>query len=1246
MNTSPSVKSDIPDFLAGGGELGKLIREFDWGSTPLGPVSQWPKSLRTCIQIMLTSRQPYWIGWGGDLIKLYNDPYKAIVGGKHPWALGKPASVVWSEIWHDIEPLLTKAIVLNEGSYVESQLLIMERNGYPEETYYTFSYTPVAGDDGGIGGMICANTDDTQKILVERQLKTLSDLGKAFTEAKTNEEVYKSTISSLSRNKNDFPFTVFYELNGTTARLVSQSEMGATKFPESFGLDESIEMSPGILSALYERKPNLISAFTNYGDLPKGAWHISPQQMIVLPIAQRGQADPYGFLLIGKNPFRLFDEKYCNFFELIGDQLAISLTEVHAIEEERRRLEALAEIDRAKTTFFSNISHEFRTPLTLMLSPIESVLEDDNLTERQRHDLEISRRNTVRLQKLVNTLLDFSRIEAGKMSVHFELVDVVKLTEDLTSSFRSAIENAGIKYEVVLADKPILTAVDVNMWEKIVLNLISNAFKYTKGGSITVRISSDINKLILEVGDTGVGISDGDQSKIFDRFYRVNNSEGRSQEGTGIGLSLVRELVHLHQGEISVISKLGDGSKFTVRIPLKRRIDVEQNVSSEERKSGQRAFIEEVASWVENKSKADKADFPTENKTGRAKVLVADDNADMRDYITRLLSHDFDVTSETNGEDAYNGAAEKLPDLIVSDIMMPKLDGFGLLKKLKSNFQTRNIPVIFVSARAGEEAKVEGIQAGADDYLVKPFSARELVARVSNQIAISKTRRESEKQFFNLFLQSPAHIHVMRGPDHVFEFFHPLAKAFTGGKDFTGMSIRKALPEIDGQGYFEMLDEVYREGKSFNLKESKALLRNENGDLDEFYFNITYLPWRDADGNILGVLQFSFDVTQQAKARMVIEEAEYKLQNAVELADLGTWDIDLKTNKVTYSKQIAEWWGMSGEVAELERFLAGMHPDDREKTTQLIKDAVENTGTYEAEFRLVYPNQDQQRHILSNGKVFYDAQNNPSRMIGIARDLTLEKMAKDELERLVNLRTKELNEINDELYRSNEDLRQFAYIASHDLQEPLRKIQTFSDLTKANIDNVARASLYLDKIDHSASRMSSLIKDVLTYSQANRRETLTEMVDVNMIIENVKSDFELVIERKNAVIHADHIPAIKGNRLQIHQVFSNLISNAMKFSEKVPVITIRYSVANRSNGEDGNSIFHLITVSDNGIGFEPEYAEQIFNLFSRLHNRKDYGGTGIGLALCRKIVENHGGMIYAESEKDKGSTFKIYLPIN
>jgi hypothetical protein len=212
-----------PEFLAGGGEMGERIRKFDWSTTSLGPAESWPRSLRTCVQIMLTSRQPIWIGWGKDLIKLYNDPYKAIVKGKHPWALGKPAALVWAEIWNDIEPMLQKVMDNNEGTYVEEQLLIMERNGYPEETYYTFSYTPVAGDQGTTEGMICFNSDDTERIISERHLATLTLLSKSLSDAKADRDVYINAIRAIEKNPFDFPFARAYQLRNDTAILIENN---------------------------------------------------------------------------------------------------------------------------------------------------------------------------------------------------------------------------------------------------------------------------------------------------------------------------------------------------------------------------------------------------------------------------------------------------------------------------------------------------------------------------------------------------------------------------------------------------------------------------------------------------------------------------------------------------------------------------------------------------------------------------------------------------------------------------------------------------------------------------------------------------------------------------------------------------------------------------------------------------------------------------------------------------------------
>jgi CheY-like chemotaxis protein len=348
----------------------------------------------------------------------------------------------------------------------------------------------------------------------------------------------------------------------------------------------------------------------------------------------------------------------------------------------------------------------------LMLSPLESVIDSNENSPEQRENLSTSYRNTLRLQKLVNALLDFSRIEAGRMDAKFEAVRLTELTRDVSSSFRSAVEAAGIEFKVNL--EPIVGPVylDPDMWEKIILNLLSNAFKYTEQGSIEIDLSDLDDHIIFKVKDTGVGIKEEHLPKIFDRFYRIDNAGGRSQEGTGIGLAMVKELVHMHDGEISVESEYGKGSVFSVRIPRKNR-RVESIVPSDQINGSNIGYVF---------NEGDGQDVAHEQVSTGPTVVVADDNNDMRNYILRLLRESFRVYGAKNGEEAFELALTLQPDLIVCDIMMPKLDGFGLLKKMKSNLALRNTPVIFLSARAGEEARVEGIRAGADDYLVKPFS--------------------------------------------------------------------------------------------------------------------------------------------------------------------------------------------------------------------------------------------------------------------------------------------------------------------------------------------------------------------------------------------------------------------------------------------------------------------------------------------------------------------------------------------
>ncbi|HYC86788.1 MAG TPA: ATP-binding protein [Chryseosolibacter sp.] len=1202
---------------------------------------------------MLTSRQPIWIGWGEELIKLYNDPYKDIVKGKHPWALGKPASIVWKDIWKDIEPMLQKVMKQNEGTYVEEQLLIMERNGYPEETYYTFSYTPVAGDSGGTAGMICFNTDDTDRIISERQLKTLTDLGKSLGDLKTADQAFLKAVDTLKGNKEDFPFAVIYTLDEDIASLVKSTEENAFEHAfSSVDITSPDEISQLFLQSSSSRRHQLLDDLEKkIGPMPKGSWPVSPKKAMILPIAQGGVKDPYGFLVIGANPYRLLDEKYLDFFHLVADQIATSLANIYAIEEERKRLEALAEIDRAKTMFFSNISHEFRTPLTLILGLQEELLQrpEEEISSESKKKLETTHRNSLRLLRLVNNLLDFSRIEAGREKAKFQQLNISKFTRELASNFSSLIEHAGLSYHIDIEDISHPIYADRIMWEKIVLNLLSNAFKYTLKGSVTISLRKSGQSVVLKVRDTGVGIPAEELPNMFQRFHRVQNIFGRTHEGTGIGLSLVSELVKLHSGNISVTSQVGIGSEFVVTIPTgKDHVAADQLLLTGTSNSLAEAFIDEAFSLIDERARVN-GQNPGIKARVHDKILIVDDNGDMRDYITDLLQHRFVVITARNGVEALARIKDEQPDLVVSDVMMPEMDGIQLMKALKSDPRTQRLPVILLSARAGEEAKIAGYEIGADDYLVKPFSAKELIARVTSQMKLTRTREEVENNLRSVILQSPVATTLLRGPSFIVEIVNDMGLEIWGrtAEQVMNKPIAVALPEVEEQGFVKLLEQVYQTGIPFRGNEVPVELIRF-GKPQTVYLNFIYNPLRNANGITIGVIGIGVEVTEQVYARKAVEEARASLNNAVELGELGTWDIDLKSTYTTYSPRVAEWWGLPAYGAKLDDIINCMHPDDRPRVTTAVKYAVDVSGSYAAEYRLINAVTKHQRFIQATGNVAYDQNRVPIKLSGIVRDVTMQKMTQQELERQVQLRTKQLEQVNNELQRSNNELMQFAYVASHDLQEPLRKIQTFSDMAQAKLSDADYVRSYLEKIDSSASRMSALIRDVLTYSQVSREPSATEFVDLNSTLQNVISDFELLIEQKKAQIKSHQLPTLRGNKLQFHQLFSNLIGNSLKFSEEAPVIEISYKRGKAADVQhanfDATREYHIFHFTDNGIGFDQAFEEQIFGLFNRLHNRKDYSGTGIGLALCKKIVENHQGFIKATSTKGQGATFSIYIP--
>jgi len=752
-----------------GGALGQLVREFDWATTPLGAIEGWPQSLKTVVRTVLTSRFAMWMSWGPELTFLYNDDYaRMTLGKKHPWALGKPSREVWKEIWGDIGPRIQRVLDTGEATWDEALLLFLERSGYREETYHTFSYSPLSGDDGTVAGHLCVVTEETDRVIGERRLKTLRSLAGELAKTITEEEVVSCIARCLGENQKDLPFTLLYLFteDGNEARLACQTGIAEhhEAAPELIRLREKNQTWP--ISELLAGKDSKIveNLLERFESVPFGSWDRPPWRALLLPITSQGQDKPAGVIVAGLNPFRPLDVSYAGFINLVAGQIAASIANARAYSAERKRAEALAEIDRAKTAFFSNVSHEFRTPLTLMLGPLEDLLarSQTHLSPTAKEQLDLVSRNGARLLRLVNTLLDFSRLEAGRVQAVYLATDLARFTSELASVFRSATDKAGLRLTVDCPDLGEPIYVDRDMWEKVVLNLISNAFKFTFEGEIAVSVSRVDKMAELRVRDTGVGIPAEAIPKLFERFNRVPNMPSRTHEGSGIGLALVHELVRLHAGSVRTESVVGQGSTFVVSIPFgQSHLAPGQMGGSRSLSStavGAKPFVEEALRWLPDSAARSDEIFsvhdellpvpcpPVSGTAVRPRVVVADDNSDMRQYLARLLSEQYEVETVADGQAALQAAHKNPPDLIVSDVMMPILDGFDLLKALRGDEQTRTIPVVLLSARAGEESRVEGIEAGADDYLIKPFSARELLARVSGRLEIARLQRDRETQ--------------------------------------------------------------------------------------------------------------------------------------------------------------------------------------------------------------------------------------------------------------------------------------------------------------------------------------------------------------------------------------------------------------------------------------------------------------------------------------------------------------------
>jgi PAS domain S-box-containing protein len=932
------------------------------------------------------------------------------------------------------------------------------------------------------------------------------------------------------------------------------------------------------------------------------------------------------------------------------------------VEADKQRAEMLAELDRAKTTFFTNVSHELRTPLTLILGPLE-----DELRERGGGSdrLELAHRNSLRLLKLVNSLLDFSRLEAGRVEASFVPTDLAAFTAELASVFRSSVERAGVRLIVNCPPLPELVYVDREMWEKIVFNLLSNAFKFTFEGEIEIKLraapeagvppntphgcagASMVPCACLSVRDTGTGIPPAELPNIFKRFHRVHNARARSHEGTGIGLALVQELARQHGGWVGVESVEGRGTTFLVWLPLgqthlpKARLGALRELTATH--ASAMPFVEEALRWLpENPSppqvsasngQGQPVELDRNARDGKfppagTRILLADDNADMRAYVRRLLvARGLEVITVENGEAALAAIRAHPPALVLSDVMMPRLDGFGLLRALRADPKTSAIPIILISARAGEEARSEGVEAGADDYLTKPFSARELVARVSTHLDLTRIRREAEAKIRDTLDSITDGLHVVDATGRI-TYLNAAARRI--------IAENKLDPnELIGRDFFAVFPETLQVEVGRAMK--KTLAERVPTAAESFYapwqrwFGVRHYP--TADG---GVSTFFQDISERKRSEEILRQNEALFSSLVNLAPTGVYVVDAQFRLQQINARALPAFekvqpAIGRDFAEVMRILWG--PEVGGDIVNIFRHTLATGEHY------VSPQFSEFRQDLGQEKTYaWETRRMtlPDGQHGVVcyfNDITESTRAEQAL-----LESKAAAE------RASRSKDHFLAALSHELRTPLTPVLMTAATLREDERLPAEVREQLAMMERNIALEARLIDDLLDISAiANGKFHLhLQMCETHSLI---RLAFEIVREAalSKEIKLSCQLNALRSGLMidpaRFQQIIWNLLRNAVKFTPRGGRIVIRTC--------DHETSGLRIEIMDSGIGIAPAALEKIFLPFEQAAAAGEhrFGGLGLGLTIARAMVELHGGRISAQSAGvNLGATFIVEFP--
>jgi PAS domain S-box-containing protein len=932
----------------------------------------------------------------------------------------------------------------------------------------------------------------------------------------------------------------------------------------------------------------------------------------------------------------IIDASFCPVMDERGNVVFITaegrdITEKKAHEREiARQREELAKLDELKTRFFSNVSHEFRTPLTLMLGPLEDAMADaqEPLGAQQRERVTMAQRNGLRLQKLVNTLLDFSRAGAGRIHASYQPTDLSSLTHDLASSFRSACDKAGL---TLVLDTPRLSEpvfVDREMWEKIVLNLVSNAFKFTLEGGIRIGMSSERGHAVLRVSDTGTGIPESEVPRLFDRFHRVEGARGRTHEGTGIGLALVKELIELHMGTVSVESALDRGTTFIVRLPFgsahlpQERLEAFRTQASTATRAD--AFVSEALRWLPDRVPVPELERPGEGLPevnarieDRPRILIADDNADMREYLSRLLAVRHEIIAVADGEEALAAARQTHFDLILTDVMMPRLDGFALLEKLRADPVLRSVPVVVLSARAGEDAKIEGLKRGADDYLVKPFSARELLARVAANIELSRSRWKASQ--------------ALREEARVLELLNKVGTAVVAELelDRAVQVVTDAATELTGAAFGAFFYNVLNErGECYQLYALSGASRDA--------FSEFPMPRNTA------LFASTFNGEGIVRSDDIQKDPRYGKNHPNHGMPKG--HLPLR------SYLAAPVMSRSGEL------LGGLffgHPDPgafTDRAERLLLGIAAQAAIAVDNARL---HQAAQAEIAERKRTEAALRESEERQARLNQSL----------EAIVAERTRSLALANEQLRTEAAErekvefaLRQAQKMeavgkltggVAHDFNNLLQVIGGNLQLLTKDVAGNERAEQRLRNAIAGVSRGSKLASQLLSFGR--RQPLAPKIVNVARFIygmddmlrralgEGIEVEIVTSAAPWNALVDTS----------QVENAILNLAINARDAMEGLGKLTIAAGNVSLTDDFFGHAEvdpgqYVMLAVTDTGPGIAPEIIEHVFEPF--FATKPEGHGTGLGLSMVYGFVKQSNGHVKIYSESGVGTTIRIYLP--